>query len=176
MSETARSRAASLAHLRRDRLAKGDPIPVPLTMAAIFHTPGDGDGFNQYGRYSNTTWDAVEHMLAHLEAAPCVAFPSGMAAISAVLLGLLKTGDRALLPSDGYHTTRALAERFLKPFGIAYDLRPTSTFLDGGFDGYRLAFAETPSNPRLDICDTTSANALHTMSVPAIGHSSAPQL
>lgn len=162
MSKTARSRAASLAHLRRDGLAKGDPIPLPLTMAAIFHNPGDSAGYSQYGRYSNSTWDAVEHMLAHLEGAPCVGFPSGMAAISAVFFGLLKTGDRVLLPSDGYHATRALAERFLKPFGITYDLRPTSTFLDDGFDGYRLVYAETPSNPRLDICDITAvAEAAH---------------
>ncbi|ESX45301.1 cystathionine gamma-lyase [Mesorhizobium sp. C416B] len=162
MSETARSRAASLAHLRRDGLAKGDPIPLPLTMAAIFHNPGDGAGYSQYGRYSNATWDAVEHMLAHLEYAPCVGFPSGMAAISAVFFGLLKSGDRVLLPSDGYHATRALAERFLKPFGVAYDLRPTATFLDGGFDGYRLVYVETPSNPRLDICDITAvAEAAH---------------
>ena len=156
MSETARSRAASLAHLRRDNLAKGDPIPLPLTMAAIFHNPGEGTDYSQYGRYSNATWDAVEHMLAHLEDAQCVGFPSGMAAISAVFFGLLKSGDRILLPSDGYHATRALAERFLKPFGIDFDLRPTSTFLDGGFDGYRLVYVETPSNPRLDICDITA--------------------
>ncbi|TIW39912.1 MAG: cystathionine gamma-lyase, partial [Mesorhizobium sp.] len=104
MSETARSRAAALPHMRRGRLAMGDPIPLPLTMAAIFHAPGDATGFDQYGRFSNPTWDAVEHMLAHQEGAPCVAFPSGMAAISAVFFGLLKSGDRILLPSDGYHT------------------------------------------------------------------------
>jgi cystathionine gamma-lyase len=155
MSETAKSRAAALPHLRSG-LAKGDPIPLPLTMAAIFHAPGDATGFNQYGRFSNPTWDAVEDMLAHLEDAPCVAFPSGMAAISAVFFALLKSGDRILLPSDGYHTTRALADRFLKPFGVSYDVRPTSTFLDGGFDGYRLAFIETPANPGLDICDITA--------------------
>lgn len=159
MSETARSRAAALAHLRRNALAVGDSIPLPLTMAAIFHAPGDATGFNQYGRFSNPTWDAVEHMLAHLEDAPCVAFPSGMAAISAAFFAALKTGDRILLPSDGYHTTRALAERFLKPLGIAYDVRPTSTFLDGGFEGYRLAFVETPANPGLDICDIAAVAA-----------------
>lgn len=162
MSETVRSRAAALPHLRRGRLAQGDPIPLPLTMAAIFHTPGDATGFDQYGRYSNPTWDAVEHMLAHLEGAPCVGFPSGMAAISAVFFGLLKAGDRILLPADGYHTTRALADRVLKSFDIAYDVRPTSSFLDGGFDGYRLAFVETPANPGLDICDITAvAEAAH---------------
>ncbi len=72
-------------------------------------------------------------MLGHLEAAPSVAFPSGMAAISAVFYGLLKAGDRILLPSDGYYTTRVLAERFLKPLGVSFDTRPTKTFLDGGF-------------------------------------------
>ncbi|QND63850.1 cystathionine gamma-lyase [Mesorhizobium loti] len=162
MSETAKSRAAALPHLRRGGLAMGDSIPLPLTMAAIFHAPGDATGFNQYGRFSNPTWDAVEHMLAHLEDAPCVAFPSGMAAISAAFFAVLKTGDRILIPSDGYHTTRALADRFLKPLGITYDVRPTSTFLDGGFDGYRLAFVETPANPGLDICDIAAvADAAH---------------
>ncbi|MFK0687301.1 cystathionine gamma-lyase [Mesorhizobium sp. IMUNJ 23033] len=162
MSETARSRAAALAHLRNSGFATGDPIPLPLTMAAIFHTPGDATGFNEYGRYSNPTWDAVEHALGHLENARCIGFPSGMAAISAIFFALLKSGDRVLLPSDGYHATRALAERFLKPFGVAYDLRPTSTFLDGGFAGYRLAFVETPSNPQLDICDIAAvAKAAH---------------
>ena len=162
MAETANHRAAELPHLRNSGFSKGDPIALPLSMATIYHNPGDATGFDQYGRYDNRTWNAVEHMLAHLEGAPCVGFPSGMAAISAVFFALLKTGDRVLLPSDGYHATRALAERFLKPFGIACDLRPTSTFRDGGFDGYRLVFVETPSNPRLDICDIAAvADAVH---------------
>ncbi len=50
MSETARSRAASLAHLRRDSLTKGDPIPLPLAMAAIIHNPGNCAGYSHYGR------------------------------------------------------------------------------------------------------------------------------
>ncbi|PBB84808.1 MULTISPECIES: cystathionine gamma-lyase [unclassified Mesorhizobium] len=157
MSETANSRAAALVHLRSGDFAKGDPIPLPLIMASIFHSPGDATGFHQYGRFSNPTWHAVEHALGHLEDAQCVAFPSGMAAISAVFFALLKSGDRILLPSDGYHTTRALAERFLKPLGVAYDVRATSNMLDAGFAGYRLVFVETPSNPRLDICDIAAA-------------------
>ncbi|WFP73337.1 cystathionine gamma-lyase [Mesorhizobium sp. WSM4906] len=162
MSETAKSRAATLAHLRSGDFAKGDPIPLPLIMASIFHSPGDATGFDQYGRFSNPTWHAVEHMLAHLEDAQCVAFPSGMAAISAAFFALVKSGDRILLPSDGYHTTRALAERFLKPLGVTYDVRATSNMLDGGFAGYRLVFVETPSNPRLDICDIAAvAKAAH---------------
>lgn len=157
METPSKSRAAGLAHLRRAGLSKGDPIPLPLTMASVFHAPGDATGFNQYGRFSNPTWTAVEHMLAHLEDAPCVAFPSGMAAISATFFSLLKAGDRILVAADGYPTTRLVADRYLKAFGVACDLRPTATFLDGGFEGYRFAFVETPSNPGLDICDIAAA-------------------
>lgn len=153
MTDQNSARAARLAHLRRRELNKGDPVPLPLTMAAMYHLPGDPAGFRQYGRFANPTWDAVEAMLSHLEDAPAVAFPSGMAASAAIFFSLLKTGDRILLPSDGYYTTRVLAERFLKPMGIAIDTRPASSFLEGGFEGFRLAFVETPANPGLDICD-----------------------
>jgi cystathionine gamma-lyase len=159
MTDSPASRAANLAHLRRRKLAKGDPVPLPLTMASIFNLPGDPAGFRQYGRFDNPTWEAAEEMLGHLENATAVAFPSGMAAISAIFLALLKTGDRVLLPSDGYYTPRVLAERFLKRLGIEFDLRPTTSYLDGGFDGYRMVFVETPSNPGLDVCDIPAVAA-----------------
>lgn len=162
MTDKTQARAARLIHLRRSDYSLGDPVALPLTMAATYHSPGDATGYNQYGRFSNPTWDAIEKVLAHLEDAPCVAFPSGMAAISAIFFGLLKAGDRVLLPSDGYHTTRNLADRFLGKLGVAADTRPTSSFLDGGFAGYRLVFVESPSNPVLDICDIAAiAQAVH---------------
>ena len=162
MSESPSSRAAGLLHLRREGLSRGDAIPLPLTMASIFHAPGDSTGFHQYGRFSNPTWDGTEEMLSRLENAPTLAFPSGMAAISAVFFALLRAGDHILLPSDGYHTTRILADRFLGAFGVSFDTRPTASFLDGGFDGYRLVFVESPSNPTLDICDlAAAAEAIH---------------
>jgi cystathionine gamma-lyase len=156
MTETSQSRAARLAHLRRTRLAKGDPVSLPLTMSSTFNLPGNPEGFSQYGRFDNPTWDAVEEMLAHLEGAPCVAFPSGMAAITAILFSQLESRDRILLPSDGYYTTRMVADRFLKKMGVSIDTRPTRTFLDGSFAGYRMVLVETPSNPTLDICDMAS--------------------
>ncbi|WP_274628333.1 cystathionine gamma-lyase [Arvimicrobium flavum] len=152
-------RAAEVAHIRRRHLAKGDPVPPPLTMAAMFHLPGEPGNFHQYGRSENPTWEAVEEMLSHLEDAEAVAFPSGMAAISAVLFGLLRAGDRVLLPSDAYYTPRVLAERFLKSFGVTTDLRPTASFMEGGFDGYRLVYVETPSNPGLDLCDLSAVTS-----------------
>ena len=148
-----KDRAAELLHLRGAALDKGDPVALPLTLTSMFHLPGDPDGAAAYGRMDNPTWEQLEHALALLEDAPCVAFPSGMAAISAALFSTLGAGDRVLLPSDGYYATRMLADRFLKPMGIGVEERPTARFGEGGFDGLRLVFIESPSNPGLDLCD-----------------------
>ena len=78
-------RIARLLHARAD-LAPGEPVAPPIVMASSFHLPGlPADAPFQYGRFHNPSWDAVEHALSILEDAPVVAFPSGMAAIAAVL-------------------------------------------------------------------------------------------
>jgi cystathionine gamma-lyase len=155
-------RIARLLHAR-SALAPGEPIAPPIVLASAFHLPGDpAQAPFQYGRFHNPSWDAAEHALSILEDAPVVAFPSGMAAIAAVLYSTLRAGDRVLLPSDGYYTTRALAEKFLGPLGVSFDTRATAAYLDGGFAGYRLVWIETPSNPGLDVCDIEAvAKAVH---------------
>jgi cystathionine gamma-lyase len=163
MTDTSQKKAAELLHLRSARLAKGQPVSLPLSMSSTFHLPGNPDGFCDYGRYYNSTWDAVEEILGHLEGAPTVAFPSGMSAISAVLFSQLQNGDRILIPADGYHTTRTVGDRYLRKMGVTVEARPVKSFLDGGFDGYRLVLIETPSNPMLDLCDIEAvAAAAHT--------------
>ena len=92
-------------------------------------------------------------MLSHLEDAPCLSFPSGMAAISAALFATLKAGSRLLIPSDGYYVTRLLADRFLSHLGVVVEERPTTAFTKGGFDGFDVVFVESPSNPGLDMID-----------------------
>ena len=151
--------AAALLHLRGRGLTPGEPLPPPLTLAAMFHAPGAGTGHAVYGRTDNPTWEALEHALGHLEGAEAVAFPSGMAAISAALFATLKAGDRLLIPSDGYYVTRLLAGQVLDRFGVAVDQRPTATFAEGGFAGYRVVYVETPSNPGLDLCDIAAVAA-----------------
>ncbi len=145
--------AAELLHLRGRTLSKGEALSLPLTLTSMYHLPGSPAGFPGYGRTDNPTWEATEEMLAHLERAETLLFPSGMAAIAAPFFALLSAGDRVLLPSDGYYTTRLLADRFLAKLGITFDQRPTAGFADGGFEHYRMVFVESPSNPGLDLCD-----------------------
>lgn len=143
--------AASLLHLRK--LEKGDPVVPPLVQASMYHLPGAPEATATYGRAENPTWEVTEHALAHIEAAPVVLFPSGMAAISAALFASLTAGGRLLLPADGYYATRVLAATFLDRLGVTVETRPTRGFAEGGFDGFDVVFVETPSNPGLDLID-----------------------
>ena len=77
----------------------------------------------------------LEEALAILEDAETVTFPSGMAAIAAVLYSTLKSGDRVLLPSDGYYTVRVFAEKYLLPMGVIVDQCPTSEVAARSLDG-----------------------------------------
>lgn len=147
-------RSAQLLHLRAETLHVGEPVPAPLVLASMYHLPGDpAPGIATYGRPHNPTWESLETALSHLEGAPCVAFPSGMAAIAAALFTLAQPGERVLLPSDGYYATRSLAAAHLARFGVAVTQRPTRAMAKGGFEGISVVFLESPSNPGLELCD-----------------------
>jgi cystathionine gamma-lyase len=140
-------------------------LPGPV-FAAHYHLPGEPVGPYRYGRDENPTWTGLETAVAELESpgapAETLAFASGMAAISAVLLGLSAAGDTVVLPSDCYQTTRALTER-LESFGVTVRLAPTAGDAQlGVLDGARLLWIESPSNPELDVCDIRRlADAAH---------------
>jgi cystathionine gamma-lyase len=65
-----------------------------------------------------------------------------------------------VLPSDGYYTTRLLAADELARFGVSAEYVATTEIEDwaasGRLDGVRLVLLETPSNPRLDVCDVAA--------------------
>jgi cystathionine gamma-lyase len=137
----------------------GDPVGPVIVPTSVFLLPGDPAGPYQYARWSNPTWSALEEALSILEDAETVIFPSGMAAVFAVLSTLPKRGDRILLPSDAYYTTRALADACLKPAGVSIVTCPSADFDRQDFTDFRMVWIETPSNPGLDICDIRKAAA-----------------
>lgn len=150
--ETAQGFAGFL-HRHTKQRGPGEVFTPPITLTSVFALPDGIEADHQYGRWSNPTWSALEYALEALERAPSVAFPSGMAATAAVLYTMLGPGDRALIPSDGYYTTRVFAERYLVPFGIQVEVVPTLRIEDHDLAGFKLVWIETPSNPRLDLVD-----------------------
>ncbi|MFI5888897.1 cystathionine gamma-lyase [Actinoplanes sp. NPDC051513] len=131
----------------------GEPfLPGPVFAAPYHLDPVTGPGENGYGRTEHPTRRALEDAIGQLEGAPTLVFASGQAAITALLLSVLRPGDTVALPADGYFTVRAFAEGTLRDLGVSSLTVPTAgPYPD--FSGVRLVLLETPANPGLDVCD-----------------------
>ena len=147
------ARIARLLHHRKASLALGDPVVPPISLATTFHLPEAQGAAHYYGRSGQPTWDAVETQLAILENAETVAFPSGMAAITAALICSLKAGAKVMLPADGYYVTRLLGRDLLRVYGVEVVQVPTTQMVAEDFTGFQVIYIETPSNPGLDTVD-----------------------
>jgi cystathionine gamma-lyase len=145
----------------------GDPEPVPgaplrpsPVFAAPFHLgdrPPRADGADAYARTEHPTLRVLETAIGELDRGRCLAFATGMAAISAAVLACAGAGDRVVLPTDGYYTTRILADAELDRLGLRVEYVPTleieAAAARGDLEGARVVLLETPSNPQLDVCD-----------------------
>ena len=130
---------------------EGHPFLPGPEFAGPFAVHGDPkDASYVYGRYGNRTWTAVESALGELEGGQAVLFASGMAALAAVLLTQFEGDAPILVPSDGYATGRELAHE--RHRGEVREV-PTRELAQAPVDGAGCVWAETPSNPGLDVCD-----------------------
>ena len=157
--EIGRARMARVLHHRKAGLALGEPVVPVISVATTFHLPQAQGAAYYYGRSGQPTWDAVEAQLAILEAAEVVAFPSGMAAISAALIATLRAGARVMIPSDGYYVTRLLGRDLLGVYGVEVVEVPTLDMGRADFTGFDVIYIETPSNPGLDVLDIAEISA-----------------
>ena len=112
---------------------------------------------NVYARFTNPTVTTLQERLAALEGAEgCIATASGMAAIMATVMALMKSGDHIVASRSIFGATQQLFGTILPRFGI------DTSFVDqGADDGFRaamrpntrLVFIETPSNPLTEVFD-----------------------
>lgn len=148
--------------------ADEQPMTAPIVQTAQFAFPDfralveglDAEHRHHvYSRGRNPTVEAAERKLAALErgeAATC--FGSGMAAISAVLLGLLEAGDHLLFVNHTYGPTLELAEH-LGRFGVGHDV-----VLDGDAAAVeralrpetRLVWMENPGTMMFEVVDVAA--------------------
>ncbi|MBE3590815.1 MAG: aminotransferase class I/II-fold pyridoxal phosphate-dependent enzyme [Firmicutes bacterium] len=141
------------------------PTIVPATAywypdaAALDRVIEDGTRGFSYSRYGTPTAAALEAALAGLEGTEAaIAYPSGMAAIHAALLGAgLRPGDRLLLSRDVYGATFTLARRLFVELGVQVELVDATDTAAARAALQRLrprAFLfETISNPLLRVVD-----------------------
>jgi O-succinylhomoserine sulfhydrylase len=128
---------------------------------ALFAEEVNGD---IYTRYSNPNLDELVDKMVMLENAETgLTFASGMAAIFAALAGLLDSGDHIVASRSLFGSTVKLLTDILPRWGI------TTTFVDAAdtdlWEGAiqpntKMLFAETPSNPGLDLIDLHAVAAI----------------
>ena len=138
-------------------------FPLYQTGNFVHDAVGVDKGFS-YSRVSNPTVDALEKALAALEGtASTVCFRTGMAAISTLLLTLLKAGDHAVLSDVVYGGTIRVFREILDHLGV------TGSFVDTSNPANveaairpttRLILLESPGNPTLKLTDIAAVSAI----------------
>ena len=143
------------------------PSAIPIYQAAAFSTAdaaelgdvltGARPGY-AYSRIDNPTTAALGSAVAELEGAEAgLAFATGMAAIHAALVSVVRAGQTIVATQAVYGTTRDLLTRVLAGFGVATEfVDPTDlAAVDAalGRTGAPVLYVETISNPTIIVSD-----------------------
>jgi len=119
---------------------------------------------NIYTRFTNPNVQAFEDRLADLEEAEsCIATASGMSAIFATLMGLLKAGDHIVASRDMFGTTIVLLNTIVNKFDIEVtfvDLPDINSWKNSVQTNTKIFLLETPSNPLGEVVDLSLLSAL----------------
>ncbi len=154
-----------LIHAGEPRPLIGGAVSLPIFQSSTFAYAGQGDYHDlKYIRLNNTpNHRALGEKLAALEgAAAGLVTASGMAAISAVLLTLLKSGDHLLAQDCLYGGTHDFITGDLPGLGISADFidaeRP-ETWADRLRPNTRIVYVETITNPLMQVADLEAVAA-----------------
>jgi O-succinylhomoserine sulfhydrylase len=123
-------------------------------MRAMFADELEG---NIYSRFSNPNSTEFAQKMCLLEGGEdAYATASGMSAIYASIMALLRSGDHILAGSSIFGSTHSLLTKFLPRWGITHsyaDMNKPETWEALIRPNTKMIFVETPSNPGLDIID-----------------------
>lgn len=110
-----------------------------------------------YSRLGNPTVRLLEESVAELEGAEDgLAFASGMAAISAVLIGLVNSGDHIVVSRGVYGCTFGLLNMLETKFKVSFtlaDLTNEASIRAAVRENTKVIYLETPVNPTMELVD-----------------------
>lgn len=160
-------------HAGEDRDANFGALSVPIYPASVFAFADADDGIAIhtyekpgyfYGRLGNPTQMALEASMAELEGGEgALALASGMAAISAAVFTLAKTGDHIVAPASMYSTSTNFLHHIQKNFGIEttfVDATKPEEYAAAARPNTKLFWIESPSNPLVQITDIAAVASL----------------
>jgi len=127
----------------------------------------------EYGRYGNPTWSAVERKLCELEGGEAaVLFASGMCAATTLFLALLPRGAHLIVTSDCYRRTRQFIRDYLTKLDVettVIEPADTKALAAAIRDDTALFFTESPTNPYLRVIDVEeTARLCHARGVQVV--------
>jgi cystathionine gamma-synthase len=152
------------------RHQQSDAITTPIHQTSTFWFPDSAELIayqegrlerEEYGRYGNPTWKAVQRKLCELEGAEeGVLFASGMCAATTLFLALLPKDSHLIVTSDCYRRTRQFIREYLTRMGVettVIDPADVRQLADAIRDDTALFFTESPTNPYLRVIDVPEA-------------------
>lgn len=136
--------------------------PIYQTSTYVQSAPGVHKGY-EYSRTQNPTRHALEKALAGIENGKHgLCFGSGMAATDAVIK-LLMPGDEVIVANDLYGGTYRIMTKIFVNYGIKFhfiDMSSADNISNYINDKTKMIWAETPTNPMLNIVDIAACAAI----------------
>lgn len=155
-------KATLAVHAGKRRSVNQGGIVTPVFPATAIAYMDDSEV--RYPRYFNTINSQVTaEKIARLEGAEsALVTSSGMGAISAVILTLLRPGDHALVLEGLYGGSHALVIEEFERLGIEWSLVPSDTEqIEAAIrPNSRVAFIESPTNPLMTVLDLDAVASL----------------
>lgn len=144
--------------------AETGAVSVPIYQVSTYKQEEAGRPKDyEYSRTGNPTRAALEQLIAELEQGQRgLAFASGMAAISTVLM-LFEQGDHFIIGDDVYGGTYRVLSQVFNRFGLEVTYVDTSDVaqVKAAFrDETKAVLLETPSNPLMKVTDLEAVAAI----------------
>lgn len=146
-------------------------VPLYLTSSFVFEDAEDMRASfaeekerNIYSRYSNPNTNEFVDKICKMEGADAgFAFASGMAAVYSTFTALLKSGDHIVSASSVFGATHSLFMKYFPKWNIEtsyFDINKPETIESFIKPNTKILFAESPTNPAVDIIDLELLGAI----------------
>jgi O-succinylhomoserine sulfhydrylase len=146
-------------------------VPLYLTSSFVFEDAEDmRASFAEekdrsiYSRYSNPNTNEFIDKVCQMEGAESgFAFASGMAAVYSTLAALLNSGDHIVSAGSVFGATHSLFVNYFPKWGIEttyFDINKPETIESCIKPNTKILFAESPTNPAIDIIDLELLGAI----------------
>ncbi len=151
--------------VQAERNMREHSVPVYLTSSFVFEDAEQARALfadeipgNIYSRFSNPNNEEFVEKMCLLEGAPAgVSFASGMAAVFASMAALLKSGDHLVSSRALFGSTHQILTKIFPRWDISFTYvdaaAPRSAWEAAIRPNTRMIYAETPSNPGLEVTD-----------------------